>query len=667
MRLMIAMWLASGVALAQLDQYGGSTLLKCSGGARAHFYTERIGNQWWLCTPEGNAFWYASVYNVGPDNSMDFRGINTYQFVDSKYVTGITTSGRLNWCQQMVRRLKQWGFNTLDMYAFAYLMPHKTDVRWPTPDRTIPEKMASIRSDNPTRYSMYNLYGYAAQPMKNLTYGIKSTVYTKWRGTMGDYFDGYFPVWLEKMLVNSSPGLNSDWVIGVVLDDGDYLYWANAGPDFPTSSPSQTGAVHAGWVVLVTSPVQTAADMTQSTPYLPVKVLYPDTQVYTKTALATFLAQKYGTVEALNTAWEASYTTFVSSGQAISGERIGTGDGATATISGTLAEDNPSPWSVQVLVNGTAAAGDDGRGRLVGPEVSGLIDYSGRTVELTFASPPAEGAAITVNYVACGFGCGTGLLDEDGTHGWVPQIDNQIRMSGGNAAIKADLDEFLRVYATQYFSTVKSGLQTYWGDYLYLGPTSLGGWAAPARAQVYQAAAQYVDVIRVPNFASTSPDYQDRIDFIAAHGGDKPWTFSIMAPVAPDGYFSDDPRGGTCAVGQYSTQEARGAAYIEWVRGMLSARSGGVRHAVGLQWWELLDNRKECSNFGLMTRRDNPYDGVSARKEAGIDEWGYPTGGEAEDYGDFISSVKLANRLWLPKINEQLSGQVGVVGRDVVQ
>ena len=37
------------------------------------------------------------------------------------------------------------------------------------------------------------------------------------------------------------------------------------------------------------------------------------------------------------------------------------------------------------------------------------------------------------------------------------------------------------------------------------------------------------------------------------------------------------------------------------------------------------------------------YDGKEARVGSGVDSWGYPTGGEERDYGDFISSVKEAN------------------------
>jgi len=64
-----------------------------------------------------------------------------------------------------------------------------------------------------------------------------------------------------------------------------------------------------------------------------------------------------------------------------------------------------------------------------------------------------------------------------------------------------------------------------------------------------------------------------------------------------------------------------------------------------------MDNEK--LNWGLVSPHDNPYDGKSATiKGAGPDQWGYPTGGERANYGDFLSAVSTANRL----VESQLAG-----------
>ena len=47
--------------------------------------------------------------------------------------------------------------------------------------------------------------------------------------------------------------------------------------------------------------------------------------------------------------------------------------------------------------------------------------------------------------------------------------------------------------------------------------------------------------------------------------------------------------------------------------------------------------------FRSVTRNDNPYDGKAAVRSAGTDQWGFHTGGEDQDYGDFLSTVRSTN------------------------
>jgi hypothetical protein len=57
-----------------------------------------------------------------------------------------------------------------------------------------------------------------------------------------------------------------------------------------------------------------------------------------------------------------------------------------------------------------------------------------------------------------------------------------------------------------------------------------------------------------------------------------------------------------------------------------------------------VDNWGEKSNWGLITRRDNAYDGKEAVRAKGADASGYRTGGEDRNYGNFIDAVASANR-----------------------
>jgi len=78
---------------------------------------------------------------------------------------------------------------------------------------------------------------------------------------------------------------------------------------------------------------------------------------------------------------------------------------------------------------------------------------------------------------------------------------------------------------------------------------------------------------------------------------------------------------------------------------------------VGIDWWAYCDKVTggESHNFGLVTKHDNPYDGVAARAQRGRDASGNPIGGEARDYGDFLSHVKAANDAILDQMRDLTS------------
>ena len=244
-----------------------------------------------------------------------------------------------------------------------------------------------------------------------------------------------------------------------------------------------------------------------------------------------------------------------------------------------------------------------------------------------------------------GWGTGSGVLDEDGTHSWVPA--DPYKLSGATPAMQADLDAFLLYYAQQYFSEIKSALASDAPGVLYLGPTSIGTWGGPARRQILQAASQYTDVISltsIPTGCTTCYDDQQRLDFLGQYGGDKPWIIWEGFFAQPDSYMSVYPAPNT-SMPQTSSQSQRGQQFQTMVSDLLKAADTPTAtfHVVGYKWWELYDNRGEQANWGLLTRRDNPYDGVAAVAATGVDAWGYATGGEPANYGNFLGGVTAAN------------------------
>jgi hypothetical protein len=96
---------------------------------------------------------------------------------------------------------------------------------------------------------------------------------------------------------------------------------------------------------------------------------------------------------------------------------------------------------------------------------------------------------------------------------------------------------------------------------------------------------------------------------------------------------------------QSPTQVDRGLLFQTMVSRQLTATdtTTSTYHIVGYKWWQFYDDRGESANWGLATRRDNSYDGKAAVIGGGKDSWGFPTGGELTDYGNFLDDVSGAN------------------------
>jgi hypothetical protein len=559
-----------------LDQYGGLVNRPCPKGPSRHFYTQKIGSRWHLCTPVGNAFWMNGVYHIdATDTGTDYQGIVLNNVINAKYATGFTTNSTLNWALQSVRRIQSWGFNTIAEDAVAWTLPVAVHSDWHTSDIAIPVKLPFIAIAAPSWYAYTNVNNYASGPVKDIVYGIKPNVFQGYRSHFADIWDANFSQWFQGDLANdywvhqAYAGPHNDYLIGMTVDDTDYLQGFGAGPDFPTTNNGLVSLgydqPHLGWMILVTAPTQA------SNPRF--GVTYKDTMVYSKRELSNWLSAQYnGDISRLNSAWGSNYTTFGSSG---------------------------------------------------------------------------------------GFGVGTGILDEDGTcpsksrgrQCWVSSDSKSL--TGTTAKMKQDLDDFLLHHAQRYFSVIKSALQAAAPGVLYLGPTVLGTFGTPPRKQILQAGSPYVDVLTlgtIPPDCTNCEDTQQRIDFVAQYGGDKPWTNWEGYQANADSYMS--PYANHGQRDQFQTQAARGQFYQQTtVPQMLDAKDSTTRtyHIVGFRWWELYDNRGESANWGLATRRDDPYDGVSTSTSQGYDSWGYPAGCfatlgcEKANYGDFLDYVTKAN------------------------
>ena len=244
-----------------------------------------------------------------------------------------------------------------------------------------------------------------------------------------------------------------------------------------------------------------------------------------------------------------------------------------------------------------------------------------------------------------GWGTGTGLLDENGSHPWVG--DDSGKLSKATAGVRADLDEFLYRFAKQYFSATATVIRKYAPGRLVFGPASLNTWSGLTRGPILKAAGEYVDVLQA------SAATQEILDLTVKYAGDIPivtWT-GISAN-------ADSALAGVAKPDAIATQKDRGIAYAQSIMADFDRQSKGTHPIVGTKFWAFTDSWGERKNWGLVTFRDNAYDGKEAVAAPAKDPWGFSTGGEQKDYGDFISYVREANGRVLSRLAAELaSGQ----------
>jgi hypothetical protein len=530
------------VSPARVDRFGGVLSPGAPARATGRWRTAKLGDRWVLLTPDGNPFWMIGIWDVIGDPHKDARGVSYDQRTIAKYGSGES----LRWLQAN-RRLHSWGFNAIAPYSYRMMLPTDSEPEWTGSEQ--PMKMPFVwLANNPA------FIGRREGVFKNLFAGKDAKVTAlgdQGSGTFPDVFD---PAWVRntQQLLSGDRELamlsESPYFVGVFGDDTDYLSGFGPGPEF-ASQPADKTHPHLGYIAMVTAPTQRTNPDSGA--------IYADAQVHTKFQLCDFLRRKYASVEALNAAWGASYTTF----------------------------------------------GSDG-----------------------------------------GWPGGKGLLDENGraSHRWLGSGNPALPPSAGaNPNMVRDLDEFLYLIARQYFSTEREALRAIAPHALFLGPTTIGGWWAPARAPIYRAARESLDVIGISTDGS-----QEQLDFIARAAGDIPlmvWEGVVANADSSQWRHPEQPEGGG-ASWFVDTQAARADHYRRDVQWLFNSReSSGTHPFIGLLWWAWTDNLVEERNWGVVSQMDNAYDGYEAGKTLGTDAWGFATGGEERNYGDFLGPARAVN------------------------
>jgi hypothetical protein len=614
------------------DKYGGDPAHPCPAGSKGRFYLykDEVAKHWFFCDPLGNRYFMIGIQVFDAGLSAGYANA-----VNQKYGSNVYP--------QLTRRFQSLGFNAITEFANLHALPVSTVAGT---GNTTP--LPFLYFVNPTYYNYFS-----STPQKDLIEDQPPT-FTGWRP--GGFPDVWDTNWANQIAAvfgasnhdfpNGIATLNaSPWNIGVTVDDSDYLEGFKDGSTGPNPSP------HDGWLTGVASPYRIFSKKWG--------VVFSDTTLHLKAQWQSYLQGKYGTISALNSAWGSSYTTFGSTATAVASESVGTGNGSKSSFSLTLAHSPVDLASLGVYVGGVLQGGDcpwpeptcnqgtAGQGTIYGISSStingGNLVYASGAVTITFSTPPAGGTPISVSYRYGGWpkqsSRGTGLLDEDGSSSWWPTDST---LPNINTPVAADLDNFLGQIAQQYFKTIHDLAKANNPNHLIMAGDALHQWT---RTPILAQEGKYMDaailgVTPPPNNSVATAAYNTLgIPII-------PYTVALANADSPMSAANCSTEWGAFCV---ATQQARGQLYQTMGTGWFQNYVGadGYGFIVGMDLWQMVDNTSESMNFGLVTVKDNLYDGIQDRVAACTDQWGYACGGESGNYGDFISYVKSTNQVWM--------------------
>src|SRR5229473_6736890 len=251
------------------DRFGGIQIPLAKGSG--FFEVLKYKHRWVFVTPEGHPFWLKAVYNtVGASISLST--------IQSKY----GGNGNL-WATQRNRRILSWGFNALGEYASTRGLPVGVYGGRNGNSSQLPFiLMLGAAGDAMNNWRLLNL----PRPLKDIMRSVPESAYNGWRASFPDVFDPNYPTACANAVAYWSEAItggfaDKPWVIGITLDDADYLFGFKSRPGAPVNSYP-----HNGWLIAVANfQYSSAQDLPGQNP--------SDSKLYTKYAWTDFLRQKY--------------------------------------------------------------------------------------------------------------------------------------------------------------------------------------------------------------------------------------------------------------------------------------------------------------------------------------------------------------------------------------
>jgi hypothetical protein len=566
------------------------------------FTVEKVGQRWWYMTPEGHAFIALSVSVVTPDarDGEDKTGRTYTDYVKAKY--GGESAYRENWANATLARLRQWGFNTIGTFS------HKIQTQ-PYLKGRLPYVVTLRLSNNAV---------------------LKQVVGNLWEGIGG----GKFPdLWHPDFAASIDERMRQMASAQMVRDP--YVLYL-----FPDQADELRGiAAHhysLGWAALAGQPEISG---------------HPN---YTKRHLRDMLQAKYQDIQRLNEAWGTTYTTWGSAG----GYPHGTGflDQGKPGIPGptyqAIAEKAPPAMQADLQAF-----------------VEQLFRRYAELVTTTIRKYDPHHLITTPN----GVSLETAIKAFDGyfdiyltESAQAYELLRQKRPLGASSMgyLSADRDSPLRLEGWLVPKAEPITVQTQWGQRQHLKVWAMAQdfWfdlqrGNPLHVTFLDENMHMLDLGKSPgnqfDILQTGTDatggwmlirsrgyHTGSVEEIAERLGGKQKKIYYRRRG-----FGNQGKGGFLF--GYDTQEDRARAWEAGLHRDLTERAANGDYVrIGANWWKLSDNGwtywLERYNFGLVTMKDNAYDGREATK-LGADGKPGTLDDETNDYGDFLSGVTRTN------------------------
>jgi hypothetical protein len=442
------------------------------------------------------------------------------------------------WASQQSARMKSLGFNAADWYSYRYYS------NWPTGGvpyvDSIPSSEYAIRDSGDGTVGAWHAKDALYIPDPS---GMKcgSSIF-QGNGTV----DPYDPAWATAttaIMVAFGGGTNGypsqSHAMAAILDETDSMVC------YTEANNVHYSHVDCGYVIAAQNPT-----VAHSPGWAGGSYTYPNHTLYAKRAMSAYLRTKYSRIDALNSAWGTSYTTF---GTSDAGGLAGISDGTY------------SSW-------GTG---------------TGFLDENGTN--------------IIAESQSCGGANGNGPTQ--GLDAW-----------GKTAQVKLDADAFVAAMAAQYASTLRTAWLAGCGLTcppailpFYDGPYT------PDTADIYSATAPYTDIFMVAPYAYSSVGaVQTEVQNIINADGGKPVLYENYLIANPDS-FADTACAVSSYQDCQPTQALRGSLWSSLNSSVLRLKNPSGKYAVvGFSHWELYDYASQGNNTGLFTPDDNGYDGSAA-------------------------------------------------------